>query len=68
MSPHEMPVPDEKAGEMDIKKIPRTYERGDGKCVRSSAIRGRIYLAKPFTNSTTLRSAIPDGPLAIHGF
>jgi hypothetical protein len=24
--------------------------------------------AKPFTNSTRLRSAIPDGPLAIHGF
>ncbi len=35
----------------------------------SVRIRGSIfYLAKPFTNSTTLRSAIPDGPLAIQGF
>jgi len=28
----------------------------------------RIYAANPFTNSTRLRSAIPDGPFAIHGF
>ena len=26
------------------------------------------YPAKPFTNSTKLRRAIPDGPFAIHGF
>jgi hypothetical protein len=27
-----------------------------------------FYFAKPLTNSTRLRSAIPDGPFAIHGF
>jgi hypothetical protein len=27
-----------------------------------------FYSAKPFTNSTTLRNAMPDGPLAIQGF
>ncbi len=26
------------------------------------------YVAKPFTNSTRLRKAIPDGPFAIQGF
>ena len=26
------------------------------------------YPAKPFTNSTRLRSATPDGPFAIQGF
>jgi hypothetical protein len=26
------------------------------------------YAAKPFTNSTRLRNAIPDGPFAIQGF
>ena len=28
----------------------------------------RLQAAKLFTNSTKLRKAIPDGPLAIHGF
>jgi hypothetical protein len=27
-----------------------------------------VYFVKPLTNSTRLRNAIPDGPLAIHGF
>jgi hypothetical protein len=26
-----------------------------------------LYALHPFTNSTKLRNAIPDGPLAIHG-
>jgi len=36
---------------------------------RSVKICGQLFsYAKLFTNSTRLRSAIPDGPLAIHGF
>ena len=29
---------------------------------------GALYALHPFTNSTRLRTAIPDGPLAIQGF
>jgi hypothetical protein len=53
---------------------PRILRNENGKAVwlvfslSSSESPAIFYLAKPFTNSTTLRSAIPDGPLAIQGF
>ncbi len=39
----------------------------DGRGRPSSIALPRAYPAKSFTNSTKLRTAIPDGPLAIQG-
>jgi hypothetical protein len=36
--------------------------------LKESSFRTRSQPANPFTNSTKLRTAMPDGPFAIHGF
>lgn len=36
--------------------------------IRANPWPAASQFVKPFTNSTKLRNAIPDGPLAIHGF
>ncbi len=42
----------------------RLYDKGVDRDIAVA----KNYAPHPFTNSTKLRSAIPDGPFAIHGF
>jgi len=45
-----------------------SIQNNDCECRTTSKGVGLAYALQPFTNSIKLRTAIPDGPFAIHGF
>ena len=55
-------------GVKHLKKANTLTAESTGNCRRERTAAILTHAAKLFTNSTRLRSAIPDGPFAIQGF